>query len=95
VKTHIVQNEPNALLQSRWLLAPISSSRRPCRASKIINRDAAAQLVLSPRTVDYHLRNVFVKLGISSRPELIRNPPQVESGDVADTCPGARMSQCC
>jgi DNA-binding CsgD family transcriptional regulator len=36
------------------------------------NKEVAAKLFLSPRTVDHHLRNVFAKLGISSRAELMR-----------------------
>jgi DNA-binding CsgD family transcriptional regulator len=35
------------------------------------NKDVGAQLFLSPRTIDYHLRRIFIKLGISSRAELI------------------------
>jgi DNA-binding CsgD family transcriptional regulator len=39
------------------------------------NREVAAALFLSPRTVDHHLRNVFSKLGIRSRVELARMFP--------------------
>jgi DNA-binding CsgD family transcriptional regulator len=43
-------------------------------AEGLTNKEIAAQLFLSPRTIDSHLRNVFQKLNISSRTQLARMP---------------------
>ncbi|CUR58200.1 hypothetical protein NOCA2480153 [metagenome] len=43
-------------------------------------REAAAALFLSPKTVEYHLRHVYLKLGISSRAELAQVMGSEQSG---------------
>jgi DNA-binding CsgD family transcriptional regulator len=43
-------------------------------AEGLSNKEVAAQLFLSPRTIDAHLRSVFSKLDISSRTQLAKIP---------------------
>ncbi|WP_443072156.1 helix-turn-helix transcriptional regulator [Streptomyces sp. NBC_01485] len=44
------------------------------------NREIAARLALSPRTIDHHLRGVFTRLDIRSRIELVRLLADAEDG---------------
>jgi DNA-binding CsgD family transcriptional regulator len=49
------------------------------------NKEAGAQLFLSPRTIEFHLRHVFAKLGITSRAQLAGVPLGAER-------PGAQLA---
>jgi len=44
----------------------------------LTNRGVGAQLFLSPHTVDFHLRQIYRRLGVRSRVELARlaGPPR-------------------
>ncbi|MEX3105975.1 LuxR family transcriptional regulator [Streptomyces sp. V2] len=50
-------------------------------ATGLSNRAVAAHLVVSPHTVDTHLRHVYAKLAIRSRVQLVRHALQFDSGD--------------
>lgn len=64
------KRDPSTVLQ----LTPQEMQVARFVARGLHTREVAAQLFLSTRTVDFHLRNVFAKLGISSRTELARFP---------------------
>jgi DNA-binding CsgD family transcriptional regulator len=46
------------------------------------NREVAAKLFISPATVEYHLRHIYQKLGVSSRTQLARKISQAERNAV-------------
>ncbi len=51
-------------------LTPMELTVAQLVASGLSNKDVAAQIWVSPRTVAFHLRNVFAKAGVTSRGEL-------------------------
>ncbi|MBV9830659.1 MAG: AAA family ATPase [Marmoricola sp.] len=53
-------------------LTPMERKVAQLVATGLSNKDVAAQIWVSPRTVAFHLRNVFAKAGVTSRAQLVQ-----------------------
>ena len=62
------KRDPSTLVK----LTPTELQIAQLVSSGMSNKDVAAQCWISPRTVAFHLRNVFAKAGVTSRGELAR-----------------------
>lgn len=61
-----------------------SLSRREREVAELVtarktNREVASELFLSEKTVESHLRNIFAKLGASSRVDVARAPTETNA----------------
>ncbi|MDX6325482.1 MAG: hypothetical protein QOK15_1836, partial [Nocardioidaceae bacterium] len=64
------KRDPSTLVQ----LTPMELKVAKLVSGGLSNKDVAAQCWISPRTVAFHLRNVFTKTGVTSRGELAQLP---------------------
>jgi DNA-binding NarL/FixJ family response regulator len=68
-------HQPSFELTARFDLAPpVELTAREMEVIQLLaeglsNKEIAARLFVSPRTVNFHLDNIYSKLGVSSRTE--------------------------